>query len=160
MKKMTKKMEPMRKKTRPPMGTTMPPPRSRKARQEVRAAELRVRPDAGKCGKGHAQQTTDSVGPHQLRRSDAIFFIDNEAACAAMIRGSSKEPDVGAIVNAVHWLLYQADCRAWFEWIDSSSNCSDGLSRDGLKDAWTLAQKWNLKAGEVPPWNAVTQCKK
>ena len=63
-----------------------------------------------------------------------LFFIDNEAACAAMIRGSSKEPDVGAIVNAVHWLLYQADCRAWFEWIDSSRNCSDGLSRDGLKD--------------------------
>ena len=97
------------------MGTTMPPPRSRKARQEVRAAELRVRPDAGKSGKGHAQQTTDSVGPDQLQRSDAIFFIDNEAACAAMIRGSSKEPDVGAIVNTVHWLLYQADCRAWFE---------------------------------------------
>ncbi len=44
-----------------------------------------------------------------------VFFIDNEAACAAMIRGSSKEPDVGAIVNAVHWLPYQADCRAWFE---------------------------------------------
>ena len=39
------------------MRTTMLPPRSRKARQEVRAAKLRVSPDAGKCGKGHAQQT-------------------------------------------------------------------------------------------------------
>jgi len=43
------------------MWTTMPPPRSRKARQGVRAAELRVSPDAGKCGKGHARQTIISA---------------------------------------------------------------------------------------------------
>ena len=60
---MTKKMERMRKKTRPPMETTMPPPRRRKARQGVRAAELRVSPDAGKCDKGrkmtvHTMRTT------------------------------------------------------------------------------------------------------
>ena len=95
-----------------------------------------------------------------LQSSDVIFFIDNEAACAALIRGSSKEPDVAAVVNAVHWLLHQADCRAWFEWIDSASNCSDGLSRDGLRDAWTVAQGWNLRKGEVPPWDAVTQSRK
>ena len=70
MKKMAKKMEPMRKKARPPMGTTMPPPRSRKARQEVRAAELRVSPDAGKRGKGQAQQTTDSVVPAGLGKCE------------------------------------------------------------------------------------------
>ena len=93
-----------------------------------------------------------------LRKTDAIFFVDNEAACAAMIRGSSKEPDVSAIVNTVHWLLYQVDCRPWFEWVDSCSNCSDGLSRDGLTDEWTIAQRWNIKKGVVPPWNAVTEC--
>ena len=43
------------------MWTTMPPPRSRKARQGVRAAELRVSPDAGKCGNGHARQKTISA---------------------------------------------------------------------------------------------------
>ena len=37
-----------------------------------------------------------------LCKTDAIFFIDNEAACAAMIRGSSTEPDVSAIVNTTH----------------------------------------------------------
>ena len=36
-------------------------------------------------------------------------------------------------------------CRAWFEWIDSDSNISDGLSREGVTDPWTKAQGWDLK---------------
>ena len=76
-----------------------------------------------------------------------------------MMRGSCG-PDVSAIVNVVQWLLFQVDCRPWFEWVDSSSNCSDGLSRDGLTDKWTIAQSWKLQEGVVPPWNAVTDCKK
>ena len=76
-----------------------------------------------------------------------------------MIRGSSKEADVGAIANAVQWLLFSVNCRPWFEWIDSNSNCSDGLSRDGLLDAWTREQGWQLEEGVVPPWNAVTDLK-
>ena len=91
-----------------------------------------------------------------LAGSDVIFLVDNEAACAALIRGSSKEEDVCCIVNAVQWLLFSVDCRPWFEWIDSDSNCSDGLSRDGLKDPWTREQEWLLAKGTVPPWNAVT----
>ena len=94
-----------------------------------------------------------------LAGSDVIFFVDNEAACAALIRGSSKEEDVCCIVNAVQWLLFSVDCRPWFEWIDSDSNCSDGLSRDGLKDRWTREQKWLLAEGTAPPWNAVTDLK-
>ena len=92
----------------------------------------------------------------ELASRDVIFFIDNEAACAAMVRGSSSEEDVGAVVNAVHWLLFRVDCRPWFEWVDSKSNCSDGLSRDGLEDVWTIAQGWQLKEGKMPPWNAIT----
>ena len=86
-----------------------------------------------------------------LSGTDTIFFVDNEAACAAMIRGTSGEPDVSAIVNACQWLLFQVECRPWFEWVDSSSNCSDGLSRDGLTDKWTIEQNWQLQAGMVPP---------
>ena len=37
--------------------------------------------------------------------TDATFFVDNEAACASLIRGSSSAPDVSAIVDAVQWLL-------------------------------------------------------
>ena len=76
-----------------------------------------------------------------------------------MVRGSSKEEDVGGIANAVHWLLFSVGCRPWFEWIDSESNCSDGLSRDGVNDVWTKGQGWELREGSVPAWNAVTDLK-
>ena len=47
----------------------------------MRAAELRVSPDAGKCGKGYAQQTTDSVGPAEVgKRDDGAHEEDNDAA--------------------------------------------------------------------------------
>ena len=56
-------------------------------------------------------------------------------------------------------LLFSIDCRPWFEWIDTDSNCSDGLSRDDLKDRWACEQEWQLAEGFVPPWNAVTDLK-
>ena len=34
------------------------------------------------------------------------------------------------------------------EYIETASKPSDGLSRAGIEDAWTLAQGWTLK--EVP----------
>ena len=95
----------------------------------------------------------------ELQDADAVFFVDNEAACAALIRGASTQVDVGAVVNAVRWLLYSVSCRPWFEWIDSASNCSDGLSRDGLDDSWTKQQGWTLQEGVAPPWNVVTDLK-
>ena len=88
----------------------------------------------------------------QLAGRDLVVFIDNEAAAAAMIRGSSSTADVGAMAQAVHWLLMRHDCRVWFEWIDSDSNPSDGLSRAGILDPWTLTQGWNVRPGMLPAW--------
>ena len=51
---------------------------------------------------------------------------------------------MGEIVQTIQWLALQMGCRIWFEWIDSKSNPSDGLSRDGLDDAWTKAQGWDI----------------
>ena len=75
-----------------------------------------------------------------FKHSDVTWFIDNEAAAAAGIRGASGEPDVTAIVQAAHLLWLNLGTRVWIEWIDSASNPSDGLSRAGLQDPWTLAQ--------------------
>ena len=38
------------------------------------------------------------------------------------------------------------------EWIDSESNPSDGLSRSGAIDEWTLTQGWNIRDARVPDW--------
>ena len=45
-------------------------------------------------------------------------------------------------------LLMQMKYKVWLEWVDSDSNVSDGLSRAGVSDPWTLSQGWTLK--EVP----------
>ena len=88
--------------------------------------------------------------PEELRGRGIFFFIDNEAAVAACIRGASRCDDVGLIVQAIQWEALNLGCRCWFEWIDSKSNPSDGLSRDGLEDEWTLRQNWHLDIGHVP----------
>ena len=49
----------------------------------------------------------------KLADTDAILFVDNEAACAALIRGSSKESDVSAIANAVQWLAAASGSSRW-----------------------------------------------
>ena len=72
--------------------------------------------------------------PHIFKGYDVLWFIDNEAAMSSLVRGGARPEDVGRIAAAAHVLMLELDCRAWFEWIDSDSNPSDGLSRLGLED--------------------------
>lgn len=88
-----------------------------------------------------------------LKDQDLLLFVDNESAASALIRGTSSQDDVGAVVQAFHWLAASINCRVWIEWIDSESNPSDGLSRLGLIDPWTLLQDWELGLAMTPPWN-------
>lgn len=87
----------------------------------------------------------------QLRGVDILWFIDNCAAVASLVRHTSSQIDVHNLSQYSHLLLSHYQCRCWYEWIDSHSNPSDGLSRDGLKDSWTLQQGWNLAEYSFPP---------
>ena len=89
-----------------------------------------------------------------LKGSDVTWFIDNEAAAAAGIRGASGEPDVTAMVQAAHLLWLNLGTRVWIEWIDSASNPADGLSRAGLHDPWTQTLGWELAVSTHPPWSS------
>ena len=71
--------------------------------------------------------------PEVFANSDVLWFIDNEAACSTLIRGASREEDVGTIAELTHLHLLRLQCRVWFEWIDSKANPSDPLSRVGLE---------------------------
>ena len=88
--------------------------------------------------------------PHLFQGQDLIWFVDNEAAAAAIIRGSSSSSDVDSILQLSALLLLQLEARLWVEWINSDANPSDGLSRDGLDDSWTLEQGWDLSAARLP----------
>eukprot|EP00435_Cladocopium_sp_Y103_P067262 s583_g29.t1 len=70
--------------------------------------------------------------------ADVLWFIDIEAAAAALIRASTAEADVLSLVQQAHLQFHDLRIRPWFEWIDTESNPADGLSREGISDAWTL----------------------
>ena len=57
-----------------------------------------------------------------LTGKDVIFFIDNEAAASAMIKGDSRLPQVGTMAMCVQLLLIRYNIAVWFEWVDSDSN--------------------------------------
>ena len=88
--------------------------------------------------------------PHLFRGRDVLWFVDNEAAAAAMIRGSSGSSDVDRIVQLASVLMLKLGARLWVEWINSDSNPSDGLSRIGITDPWTVSQGWRLSAASLP----------
>ena len=67
-----------------------------------------------------------------LAGRDVIWFIDNETVCASAIRGTSSMPEVGSILDSAIVCLSRQSTRVWYEWTDSRSNPSDGLSREGV----------------------------
>ncbi|OLP77008.1 hypothetical protein AK812_SmicGene42982 [Symbiodinium microadriaticum] len=88
--------------------------------------------------------------PDVFRNRDVLWFIDNEAAASACIRGSSGSRDVDSMVRLAHVMSAKSGTRIWYEWVNSTSNPADGLSRGGLSDPWTLAQGWSLSYGALP----------
>ena len=80
----------------------------------------------------------------ELAGADILSFVDNEAACAAFIKGSSSSTDVDHLVSVAHLVACRANIRVWYEWVDSDSNISDGLSRQGLEDPFAISQGWQL----------------
>ena len=85
-----------------------------------------------------------------LQNCDVLWFIDNEAAVASLIRGSRTQTDVHTLVQVAHFLFQRFQIRVWLEWIDSESNPSDGLSRLGTDDPWTNAQSWKVTEVDYP----------
>ena len=53
-----------------------------------------------------------------LQRLDVIFFIDNEAAANAMIKGDSRLPVVGTMAMCVQLILIRYKITMLFEWVD------------------------------------------
>ena len=84
-------------------------------------------------GEGLCVLVVPALHPKLLFQEDAIWFVDNQAALSAAIRSGCRETDVHEIAYAAATLRTRLSFRCWFEWVDSDSNPSDGLSRVGLR---------------------------
>jgi hypothetical protein len=91
-----------------------------------------------------------------FRGRDVLWWIDNEGAASSLVRGRSRQFDAGSLVHLAHLKWAELGCRVWIEWINSDSNPSDGLSRAGLLDPWTLRQGWSLRQGFIPAADSLT----
>ena len=91
-----------------------------------------------------------------VQHRDVLLFCDNEAACSALIRGTSTSGDVALLSELAHALQLQLACRLWIDWVDSRSNPADWLSRDGVHDDWTVRQGYHL--AEVQALGLPTAC--
>ena len=86
---------------------------------------------------------------------DALFFIDNEGALAALIRGGSGEPDAEVVAHLVHSLATILNCRIWWDWVDSVSNPADALSRVGLFAEEVQQDLWDGECfTSCPTWSS------
>ena len=63
--------------------------------------------------------------------------IDNAGAEASLIREYSSKGDTSNLVAVPHLVMADLDMRTYWFHVDSDSNPSDGLSRNGLQDEWT-----------------------
>ena len=87
-----------------------------------------------------------------LAEQDILWFVDNQAAMASLIKGSSSQCDICTVAAATSLWSARLDSRIWFEYVESEANISDGLSRLGLSDPWTCSQGWALFPALIPPF--------
>ena len=85
---------------------------------------------------------------------DIVWYIDNVSTLSALVKGGSKAPDVDRAAAVVSLVAQMCNARVWFEYIESKSNWSDGLSRLLVEDPWVASRGFTLRQMEVPakPW--------
>ena len=76
--------------------------------------------------------------PETFRNSLWLHFIDNAAALACLINGSSSVLAGDAIVGLTWGYIAGLGCLPWFDRVDSASNPVDGLSRGKLGGPWEV----------------------
>ena len=71
-------------------------------------------------------------------KATGVWYIDNIAALMSLVRGRSDNPDLERMAQMIHLALFHLHCGLWFEWVQSKSNWSDGISRFGLRDSFVI----------------------
>ena len=102
---------------------------------------------------------------------DIIWFLDNTAAVAALIKAASPIEDNSSMALLAALAFMSAGARVWFEYVNTKQNPADALSRGGFDDPevidkirskqWVPRQvnfNWKVMEGLSPPaaWEQMT----
>ena len=74
--------------------------------------------------------------PELFEHKAITFHLDNTSALMALIKGSSRAPDLAHLSMSAHACFTVLKAVPWFEYVGSQSNIADGGSREGCSDAW------------------------
>ena len=85
------------------------------------------------------------------------MFVDNVGVLALLTKGAAAPDDLSHVVGLCHLLLARHRIRVWWEYVDSDSNPTDGLSRYFAADPLAKEQGWrpvevrepNFRFGDV-----------
>lgn len=88
--------------------------------------------------------------PDEFRYASGVWYIDNIASLMALIKGRSDNLDLDHLAQMIHLLLYHLHSSLWFEWVQSKSNWSDGISRDGFRDKFVKDYSFQCHESTVP----------
>ena len=90
------------------------------------------------------------LGATRLHRRKVVWFVENTSALLATIRGSSRNVIVSRAVAAAAFLCFHFNCNIWYEFVDSESNWSDGLSRKGAADDFVSRHNFAVSEMRTP----------
>ena len=76
---------------------------------------------------------------HELRGCGVLWYVYNTVVLRSPVKSMPKEVYISRIVEAVHIFMYRLNCRIWFEYVRSSDNWADGVSRSGLDDQLVIS---------------------
>ena len=92
-----------------------------------------------------------------IRGRSLLWFEDNSAVLSSLVKGASSHPLLDAGNATIHLMLASLQARAWFEYVESDANWSDGASRLLSADPWVRANDFALSMGSVPAWPWLAQ---
>ena len=92
--------------------------------------------------------------PDEFRQCSGVWYIDNIASLMSLLKGRSDNEDLDHMAQMIHLLLFHLRCSLWFEWIQSKSNWSDGISRSGFRDPFIQRFKFRCHLTTIvePLW--------
>lgn len=86
---------------------------------------------------------------HVIRGRDVIHYVDNYGAMACLVKGDSRDPDIGRLAHLLSAILVSIRARPWLDYVRSASNVSDLPSRfdiEGLLEFIPPFRHYGFKA--------------
>eukprot|EP00962_Isochrysis_galbana_P021114 scaffold6218_cov119-Isochrysis_galbana.AAC.1 len=82
----------------------------------------------------------DGGRSHALRGRDVIHYhyVDNFGALACLVKGDSRDPDIGRLAHVLSAILVSIRARPWLDYVRSAANIADLPSRFDIEGLWVF----------------------